>query len=79
MLQAVPKMRPLCIQATVLLPMTRFGASKLMCGSWEVRLASESTATRRPGMIMPPRNCLSRSTTEIVVAVPISTMISGQG
>ena len=28
--------------------MVRFGASRLICGSCEVRLASESTATRSP-------------------------------
>ena len=67
------------MQSTVLRPMVFFGGSRLIWGSWEVRLVRASMEMRRPGIIMPPMKFLSLSTTEMVVAVPMSMMIRGQG
>ena len=67
------------MQSTVLLPMNFFGGSRLIFGSWDVRLIMASRATPTPGIIMPPITCFFSLTTVKVVAVPRSTTTSGQG
>ena len=48
-----------------------------MCGSREALLESASNERRKPGMIAPPINSSFSLITDMVVAVPISTTISG--
>ena len=68
-----------CIHSTVFLPIRRLGGSRLMRGSWAVRLVREFIDTPIPGRIMPPMYCLFSFTTQMVVAVPISIRMSGTG
>ena len=65
------------MQSTVLVPMALGGASSEMLGSSDVWDASADRESWTPGMMAPPRNAPSASTTVTVVAVPMSTRISG--
>ena len=68
------------MQSRVLAPIIFSGASRLMFwGSWDALADKASTASRRPGIIMPPRKSPLPSMTETVVEVPISTTIMGLG
>ena len=58
--------------------MNFFGGSRLILGSWEVRLMSASRETPAPGIIIPPTTCFFSLTTVKVVAVPISIITRGQ-
>ena len=76
---AAPSSTPDFMLSTVLVPMTGTGPSRLMWGSCAARLLSASSDTFTPGMIEPPIKVRERSTTEIFVAVPRSTMMAGSG
>ena len=53
-MQACPYTIPLCMQSTVFLPMTLFGASSGIAGSWDAFATRESSEAFVPGMIVPP-------------------------
>ena len=75
--RAAPRMLPLFMQSTVLVPMAWGGASSEMAGSSDVWDASADRDSCTPGMMAPPRNAPSPSSTVTVVAVPMSMRIRG--
>ena len=74
---AVPKTAPDFMLSTVLVPMQRCGASIEMFGKRLVPDASAEYESLTPGTIAPPIYAPSRSMATTVVAVPMSTTISG--
>ena len=58
------------MQSSVLVPIIFSGGSRLMFwGSWEALAERASTASRRPGIIMPPKKFFFLSMTEMVLEV----------
>ena len=74
---AAPRMQPLCIQATVFVPMALSGTDRGMSGSRAVLPYRAARDRFAPGRIAPPRNAPFSSTTVTVVAVPMSMSSSG--
>ena len=77
MAQAAPNTAPDFMHSIVPEPMTRFGASSEMRGSSEAAPESASSETAAPGSIAPPSSREFGPMTVIVVAVPMSMMMTG--
>ena len=65
------------MQDTVSVPSSPSGADRVMGGSWAARADRASRPKARPGRIMPPRKRPPLSTTDRVVAVPMSKTATG--
>ena len=74
---AEPSTQPLCMQPSVSVPMAFSGTASGISGSSAVPPASADSARFAPGRIAPPRNAPCASSTEMVVAVPMSISSSG--
>ncbi len=77
MAQAAPKTAPDFMHSTVPEPMARFGASSEIRGSSEAAPESASSETAAPGRMAPPSRREFGPMTVMVVAVPMSMMMTG--
>ena len=75
-MEACPKMRPLCTASYVFFPITDFGFTSSTDLSDEVFDVNASRDILIPGAIDPPKYSLLSLTTSKVVAVPKSTIIT---
>src|SRR5574341_2083544 len=76
-IHAWPWIIPVCMLLAVSWPMVVDGRTHSTLESWAARLVSASADIPIPGAMTPPRYAPSAVTTQNVVAVPKSTMISG--